>query len=616
MAFTPRTFEQILDDMIAYVQANTIVSDFTVGSVARTILEAAALEDDEQYFQMVQLLDAFRISTSRGADLDRRLAEFGIARRAPTTATCRVRFFNSNLITEQLAQDQATGSTSLTLFDTDEFPTSGFPYTVRVAEGTTRVQDVSVTANDTVLNVLTLDAGTPLDNDMVVGDRVSLVTGATAQVINTGSSLQAPPTVNEAPKLFATQEPAFIAAGNFFSNEVIVRAQVSGTKGNVGAGRITQFIGGAPFPGAGVINTSAASGGSNRESDFDFRQRALDQLQALSRGTPLALRTAAIGVTDPNTGQRTVSANITEDFSQNEVIVYIDDGSGLTPDVQTLASGTIDTGGGDLAVGSGVIVLDDTSNFPSSGTLLIDNDGVNGAELVEYVSKNDGLNNLTLATTTTIAHQNSTTVFFIDSLTASAEAGRRRFSFQNPPVVRGTDRVFTNPGSGWIELTPGVDYVLNRGTGEIQLVSLAGLGAGSQLVAHYSYYTNLIATVQKVLEGDLDRAAAFPGVKAAGIFLSVEAPTIRRVTVVASISAEVGFTEAGLVDSVRTEIETYINALKIGEDVIRSKIIDVAHNIPGVRDIFVTLPAGNVTILENELPVPFDSDGSSLVTIL
>ena len=55
MTFVPRTFTQILEDMVIYVQTTTTISDFTVGSVARTFLEAAALEDDEQYFQMAQI---------------------------------------------------------------------------------------------------------------------------------------------------------------------------------------------------------------------------------------------------------------------------------------------------------------------------------------------------------------------------------------------------------------------------------------------------------------------------------------------------------------------------------------------------------------------------------
>jgi len=612
MPFVPRTYEQILESMIAHVQANTIISDWTVGSVARTILEASALEDDEQYFQMVQLLDAFRITTARGEDLDRRLADFGIVRRDAQTATCRVRFFDANLITEQLAQEEAVGASSIVLFDSSAFPTSGYPYVVRIAEGTTRVQNLTVTANVISTNTLTLS--TTLDNNMVVGDRVSLVTGASSHTINTGTSVQAPPTVSEAPRLFVTQEPGFIAAGNFFSNEVIVKAQASGTAGNVGAGRITQFASGPPFPGGGVINQVAGSGGELRESDFDFRQRALDQLQALSRGTPLALRTAAIGVTDENTGQTSVSANIIEDFAADEVIVYIDDGTGLVPDVIALASDSL---GSAVSIGAGVITLVDSSQFPSSGTVLIETDAsLNPSELLDYVSKDDTLNTLTLSGTAASAHDISSTVLFVDEVTSSAESGQRRFELQNPPVVRGTDRIFVNPGSGWIEQTPDTDYRLNRGTGEFQFVSLGGVATGTAIVGHYSYYTNLIRTVQRVLEGDLDSSSAYPGVKAAGIFLSVEAPNIKRVTVVASISASIGFVESDLAPQVQSQIETYINSLKIGEDVIRSKLIDVAYRVRGLQDITIALPTSNITILENQLPVPFAADGTSLVTIL
>jgi uncharacterized phage protein gp47/JayE len=615
MPFVPRTFEQILEDMIAFVQANTIVSDFTVGSVARTILEAAALEDDEQYFQMVQLLDAFRITTARGEDLDRRLADFGIVRREATTATSRIRFFDANLITEQLAQDELTSAVTITVFNSSVFPTSGFPYIVRIAEGTVRVQDLSVTANNTTTNVLTVS--TALANDMVVGDRVSLVTGASSHTINTGTSVQAPPTVSEAPRIYSTQEPGFIAAGNFFSNEVIIKSQQGGTKGNVGANRITQFVGGAPFSGAGVINLVAAFGGQNRESDFEFRQRAIDQLQALSRGTPLAIRTASIGVTDVNTGQTSVSASIIEDFVNDEVIVYIDDGTGLVPDVVALASDVIDTGGGALTIGASTVPLSDSSAFPSSGSILIDEDGSSNApELLEYISKDDSTDILTLSGTTTIEHDDAASVLFVDVVSTGAETGQRRFKLQNPPVIRGTDRIFVDPGTGWVEQTPDTSYILNRGNGEFQVVDLSGLVLGSEVVAHYSYYTNLIRTVQRVLEGDIDSSTAYPGVKAAGIFLSVEAPVLRRITVVAAIVADVGFVESDLAPLVQEQIESYINSLKIGEDVIQSKLTDVAFNVRGVKDVFITLPTSNVTILENELPVPFASDGTTIVTIL
>jgi uncharacterized phage protein gp47/JayE len=161
-----------------------------------------------------------------------------------------------------------------------------------------------------------------------------------------------------------------------------------------------------------------------------------------------------------------------------------------------------------------------------------------------------------------------------------------------------------------------VDYKLNKGTGELQLTDVGGVVAGTKLVAHYSYYTNLIAQVQKVMEGDPDDPVNFPGVKAAGIFLSVEQPTIKRINVIASITAAEGFSEASLAPLVRSVIESYVSSLRIGQDVIVSKIIDNAFTVSGLADIRVLLPTSNVTVLESELPVPFDASGATLVQVL
>ena len=64
--FTPRTFETILDEMIAYAQTHSTISDFSAGSVALTLLEAAAIEDDEQYYQMTQILEIMSIFNAKG----------------------------------------------------------------------------------------------------------------------------------------------------------------------------------------------------------------------------------------------------------------------------------------------------------------------------------------------------------------------------------------------------------------------------------------------------------------------------------------------------------------------------------------------------------------------
>lgn len=609
MAFVARTFEQILSDMINYVQANTIISDFTVGSVARTILEAAAFEDDEQYYQMIQLLDAFSIISASGQDLDDRLADYNLVRRNPTQATSRVRIANKNLVTNQVAFDATIGATSITLFTTSAFPTT-YPYAIRLGEGANRTQDVQVIGNNTGNAVLTL--ATPLLYESRIGDRCSLV-DVTKPVLNVnlGTSIQVPPTVGNPARIFSTQETASILTGNYLSNEILVRANDAGAAGNVGSNRISQFVANPPFSGAIIASSQPAGGGRDRETDTAFRTRALGQLQSLSRGTPAALKSGALDVRDPATGKRVTSANIIEDFEAREVNLYIDDGTGLVPTVQHLGQTSLASA---FLSGSSTITVADSSGFPSSGQLLIEIDPTaNAAEFVEYTFLSNNIFTLTAPTTTN--HDSGAIVNFVEVVTSGAESGQRRFSLNNFPVVRFSQKLFINPGTGWFLAAPEVDYKLNRGTGEFQIIDATGVAQNARIVASYDYYTNLIAQVQKVLEGDSNNPTSFPGLKAAGIFLNVEAPVLRRISVRASISVEKGYTESDVAPLVVERIENYIRTLGIGEDVILSKLVDVAHNVTGLRDINIQIPSDNITILENELPVPFGSNNASLIQV-
>lgn len=609
MAFITRTYEQILTDMISYVQANTVLSDFTVGSVIRTILEAAAEEDSEQYFQMVQLLDAFSITNALGQDLDDRLAEFNINRFQAAPAIAWVRFFDSYLITDQCALDAVVGAVTVQAFSTTRFPTS-YPYNIRIGESTTHVQDVTVTNNNTSTATLTLS--TPLINDIFVGDRVSFITpGASPKLVNTGTLIQVAPSVGNPARVFTTEEPAAILTGNYYSNEVVARCTISGVAGNVGSTTISQFFTNPPFPGIGVTNPEPAGSGRSRESDDDFRIRGLNLIQSLSRGTPLAIKTGALGVTDPATGQRVVSDSLLEDFTAREITLYIDDGTGLVPDIQNIPSSSLTTA---ALIGGSTLALSTATEFPSAGFVLVNEDGSsNPAELVGYTNKVG--NSLVLSSTLTQNHDINTIVDFVDIIDTNTENGRRRFNLSNFPVVRSTDRIFLQSGSSWTELAPETDYILNRGTGEFQFTSLGGVALGSVIVANYDYYTNLIKNVQRVLEGDPADPVNYPGYKAAGIFLNVEAPSLRRISVICTISAQRGFSEIDIAPQVQERISNYIRSLGVGEDVVRSKMIDVAFNVPGLKDIIISFPTTNIVILDNELAVPFDVNGVSTVSV-
>jgi uncharacterized phage protein gp47/JayE len=612
MAFTPRSFNTILTEMIAYVQSRTEITDFTVGSAIRTVLEAAALEDDEQYYQMVQLLDIFSFTTASGENLDRRLADFNIIRRDAQLAFGKVAFTNGNLKTNLAAADAVSGSTSVRVFDSSAFPVTGFPYTIRLAEATTRVQDATVLALDTATNIFTLSTG--LLSDLEVGDRVSLVSGASSQNIPISTNIQSSATTSEDSQIYITTEIATIPAGNFFSNEVNIVATTAGPNGNTGAGRVNQFVGASPFTGAGVTNDSSISGGLSRETDEELRARAVDKLQSLSRGTVLSLKAESVGITDPGTGQRVISSNVLEDWAgdPDEVIVYVDDGTGLTPDLVSLASGVAD---GLQANPSSTITLVDASTFPSSGFALVNND-VGNDFLAEYVSITGNV--LTLASPTTIAIEDAAIVRRVDVVSEGAEEGQRRFTLRNPPIVRSTDRIWVKEplATTWTQLTANVDYILNKGTGEFSIIDENGLGINTEVIASYSYYTNLVAEVQKVLEGFEDDSVNYPGVKAAGVFVTVEAPSSKRITVVMSITAETTFVESDLAPLVQSSVENYIRGLKIGNDVIRSRIIDAAHDVQGVRSVSIVEPASDIVVLENELPTPFGTNDESLVTVL
>lgn len=609
MSFSPRTFDQILADMLAYVRLRTELTDFAVGSVIRTMLEAAALEDDEQYFQMTQLLEEFSLSTATGQSLERRLADFGLVREGARSATVQAVFTNDNAVRDVLAEDYSSTETAIGLTDTSTFPTSGYPYVVRIGEGTPTAEDVSVTNNNTSTATLTISA---LLYDHEVAETVVLVTGAVSQVVNVGTQIQAPATAIAGTKVYITTEAAFIPAGNYYSNAVTAKAVVAGTGSNIGVGQITQFVAAAPFSGAGVTNLTSGSGGLDRETDEQFLNRALAQLQSLSRGTPLALESLSLTVTDPSTQQRVASANVVEDFVEDEVTLYIDNGTGLIPDTAVLPATTL---GVAAAPAAGTVTLSDGTSFPTAGAIIID-DGVNAIQLYEYVSKT-GVNVLNLSSTIIApGHNISAQVRFVDYVSRAAELNQRRFLFTNFPVVRDSELVWVNEGASWQQLERDTDYVLNRGVGELKMVSEGGVAEDSRVATNYTYYTNLIAEVQKSMEGDRSDPQAYPGVKAAGIFLSVEAPIIRRVTVRMTITAKPGFTEADLAPSVRQNVEDYISSLRIGEDVVYSRLIDVAHNVRGVQEVVVSTPASTITILENELPLPFDSDGESLVTVL
>lgn len=613
MAFQPRTFENILLDMIAHVRANTTLTDFNVGSNIRTILEACALEDDEQYYQMVQLLDIFSFRKATGADLDERAADFNLQRLTEKPATVKLRYTNDGLTQSDLLFDTTIGAVSISLEDSSDFPVSGFPYTVRIGEGTANVEDVSVSANNTTTGILTVAATT---NGHDAGERVALVTGSTLTVAS-GTLSQVPAQGTNAAITFQATETGSIAAGNYYSNLVTAISTVDGSFNNVGAGQITQFSGSAPFSGAGVTNVTAASGGRDEETDEQFRERIKAHIQSLSRGTPLAIEGSVRGLEDTTTGQRVVSSKLIENFTTEEHLLYIDDGTGFVPNTVIMGRSTLTA---NVAIGATTLVVADSSVFPASGFVLVSPEDSTQTEVLEYDYKDDSTNTLTLVGTATKAHNgaapNFDEVLLVDQL-GPAEEGQNFFQLSDFPVRRNTIELYDNSGGVGTLLIreEGTDYFLNRTNGDIQYFG-AGLPAGTNVWANYTYYTGLFALAQKVINGDENDPTNFPGVAAGGCIIYVDAPIVRQITIIGSVSVASGADEDAVRDDVRLAIETYIDGRSLGQNVILARMIQRAMQVTGVENFKIVVPSSDIVILENEVPKSFDSNGNSLVTVL
>lgn len=595
--------------MIDFVRMQTDLTDFEVGSVIRTIIEAAALEDDEQYFQMVQLLDAFRLSTAAGQDLDDRVEEFGITRLQPAAAAGEVLIGDLNAITSTIAFDIPVSTTLIEIEDSSKFPTAGYPYTVRFGEGTVDVEDLSVTNNNTATNELTVAGGTTKAHSL--GERATYVSGAADKNIADGLRVQVPSSGDDAAIIYVTVESGVLVNGDYESTPIRALAEVPGSNGNITAGKISEFVSSPPFDGAAVRNAANFAGGRDLETDAQLRDRARDLIQSLSRGTVLTLKEGVVGVSDPVTGQRVTTSNILEDFVNDEVVLYVDDGTGFTPDQVSLARSQVATA---IAAPIGTVDVADSTDFPEEGWLILSPNDPAQAEIVEYSAVDYTIHRFTLVGTTANTHDIGDVVSLLDVVEDSAESGQNFFQVNRFPIVRNSYQIWVDAGSGPVLQVENSDYYLNRGTGQLEFIG-AGLAAGSVVVANYDYYTGLLAEVQKVVDGDTTDPTNYPGLRAAGIHVVVETPTIRRITVRVSISARAGIQEADLTANVQESIESYINGLGVGENVIVAEIIERAMAVDGMFDIVVSTPTSNITVLENELPVPYDVNGNSLVTV-
>jgi len=333
MAFQLKSHQQIMRDMIASFLANSPVNDINKGSNISTLLEAAATEDFNQYFQMLSIISDFVLDNTTGEDLDNRALEFGLdGRIQPKKAFTTVTIFDtafSKVATKIHAglAGPVSGSNVIFADNASAFTASG---TIIIGRGTANVETITYTSIVTGLNFDTINLGSNLANDHGTDETIVLAQGGN-RVIGANAIVKVPATDFSPDVLFATEFETTIQDGENEVTGINVTAVVAGTAANVPAGSIIEFDT-EPFATAVVVNDEAVTNGVDLETDQELRDRIKATIQSLSRGTSISIKTGVVGIVDPVDNKRVVSANLIDTTDVADIVtLIIDDGTGFEP---------------------------------------------------------------------------------------------------------------------------------------------------------------------------------------------------------------------------------------------------------------------------------------------
>lgn len=341
--------QQILASMVAKFLAETGLTDINPGSFLLTLLEASANEDFQQYVQMLEIIRNFNLDTTTGNDLDDKAFEFGLVRIAALQATGNISILREATFLKVATTFYAglsspiAGNTSIFVNDASDvlYGSSG---TLIIGRGTANEEEVTYSTapvDNTNYWTITLDSG--LSNDHGLDETVILKQGVD-EVIPAGTVILVPAAAGSQEISFTTNQDVTLLAGEARVDDVEITAGETGTLGNIPVGAIDgeAAFSSPPFSGARATNDAKFTTGKDRETDDELRDRIKDHIQSLSKGVKIAISNAIIGLVDPDTAKRVVSANIILPATLEDwVLIYLDDGTGFEPDFESRGFETI-----------------------------------------------------------------------------------------------------------------------------------------------------------------------------------------------------------------------------------------------------------------------------------
>ena len=349
MALTLKSQKQIQGEILARLISALGLNDVNPGSVVDVLTQAVAQQDFALYYQIAQVSRLVNLDSLTGDDLDNKAFEYGLTRNQPQKATSSINVFRPvgfvKISTTFYAGSAApiAGDTHIDVNDASNalISTSG---TLILGRGSNNEEEVNYAVAPTNMGTFwRYILSAPLANDHAVEETVILKQGSD-QTISAGTIVIVPATGVSAQIQFQTQTDVVLLAGEYELDGVGIIAQTAGSAANISQGAIsgTSAFPNPPFAGAQATNPSKISTGADLEADDSLRDRIKNYIQGITRAVKQAILNAIVGVVDPVTAKRVVSANIVLPIDvAGDVKVYIDDGTGFEPSFESRGFETV-----------------------------------------------------------------------------------------------------------------------------------------------------------------------------------------------------------------------------------------------------------------------------------
>lgn len=323
----PKSYEQLLADMLSTYATKQGINDFNVGSAVTSFFETVALATARASGDVFQILRDFSVDRATGDALKRLAIENRVTPITAKPATGQVTVTDTSFTKKSTkvyagAMSPNIGSTSIKVSDTTDWTPTGSIY---VGRGTPNIEGpIPYTSITPSGSFFIINLAVPTTKFHNVGETVILAQGGNRSIpVN---SIALSPAVGSSPDIqFAVTTAAVILDGEVSVSNVQVASLTPGITGNVPRGAIKQFSS-PPFPGATVTNDLPFTTGKDSETDDQLRVRIKRAIESRGLGTATAVKNSVIGAIPSDEAATVISSDIV--LNSDGAILYVDDGSG------------------------------------------------------------------------------------------------------------------------------------------------------------------------------------------------------------------------------------------------------------------------------------------------